>query len=131
MECTYKLLNDGQGVILTRQPDVLEGDLVVTFSGAPAGAVALFKAGGTTCYRELEAGGSCLVPRRILNGTIQVSVTCYNGTVTPQRWKCENLIASALPNGTVILAPDDNNLPLEVVNVKIAYHNPSKMLLKS
>lgn len=115
-------MNDGQGVILTRQPNVLEGDLVVTFSGAPAGAIALFKTDGANCYRELEGGASCLIPHHILNGAIQVSVTCYNGTVTPQRWHCEGLVATTLANGAVILAPDDNNLPLDVANVKIAYH---------
>ncbi len=122
MEYAYRLLNDGQGVILTRQPIPIDSDLEMTFVGAPVGAIALFKAEGTNCYRELEVGGSCLVPRRILNGAIQVSVTYYNGTVAPQRWRCEGLMATTLANGAVILVPDDNNLPLEVVNVKIAYH---------
>lgn len=122
MKCTYKLLNDGQGVILTRQPALLDGDLEVTFVDAPEGSIALFEAEGINCYRELENRGTCIVPRRILNGTVEVSITCYNGTVTPERWRCEGLIATALSNGTVILAPDDNNLPLEVVNLKIANH---------
>lgn len=123
MEYTYKLLNDGAGVVLTRQPEILEGDLIVTFLDAPVGAVALFKSGeDTECYRELSGAGSCLVPRRMLKGTVEVSVTCYDGTVAPQRWCCESLIANTLPNGTVVLMPDDNNLPLEVVDLKIANH---------
>lgn len=122
MEYAYRLLNDGQGVILTRQPILIDSDLEVMFVGAPAGAIALFKADGTSCYRELKDGGSCFVPRRILNGTAEVSVTCYNDTVSPRRWSCESLIATVLANGAVVLAPDDNNLPLEVVNLKIANH---------
>ena len=42
MRYEYKLLNDGQGVILTRQPGAVDGDLIVSFDGAPDGAVALF-----------------------------------------------------------------------------------------
>lgn len=122
MNYEYKLLNDGQGVILSRQPEILEGDQIVRFSGAPSGAVVLFETKNESCYRKLEKDGYCLVPHRVLNGVVKVNVTCYNGTVTPQRWGCESLIANTLPNGTVVLMPDDNNLPLEVANLKIANH---------
>lgn len=121
MRYEYKLLNDGQGVMLTRQPVELKGDLAVSFFGAPPGAVASFKAeGGAKCYRELK-GGTCLVPRRLLKGSVEVSVVCYDETVSPRSWTCERLVVTTLESGVTMIAPDDNNLPSEVTNLKIAH----------
>lgn len=122
MKYEYKLLNDGQGVILTRQPIELNGDLAVNFFGAPPGAVALFKAGeGSKCYRELK-GGACIVPCSLLKGTVDVSVVCYDETIRPRSWTCERLVATTLEHGSTIIAPDDNYLPSEVTGLKIADH---------
>lgn len=117
----YRLLNDGQGVILTRQPKTVDGDLRVTFRGAPDGAVALFASGDVKCFRTIS-DGACEVPRNLLGGAVSVSVICYDGTVRPRGWTCEGIFVTKLESGKLLVAPDDNNLPLEVVNLKIANH---------
>ena len=121
MRYEYKLLNDGQGVILTRQPRVLDGDMELSFVGAPDGAVALFVRGSDRCFRTIESG-ACTLPRAMLGGILEVSVTCYDGTVEPKSWKCEGIVVTVLKSGELLISPDDNNLPLEVVNLKIANH---------
>lgn len=121
MRYEYKLLNDGQGVTLTRQPGVVDGDLIVSFDGAPDGAVALFARGSDRCFRTIESG-ACTLPKTMLCGTLDVAVICYDGSVDPKSWKCEGLCVTVLKSGELLITPDDNNLPLEVANLKIASH---------
>lgn len=118
----YKLLNDGQGVILTRQVCAVNGDLSVKFNGAPYGAVALLSSEEGKCLRTLYRG-ECLVPQRIISGTVEVSVVAYDGTVNPKSWKCESLSATRLENGELLIAPEDGNLSLEVANLKLSNHS--------
>ena len=116
----YRLLNDGCGVILTRQPEIISEELAITFTGAPDGAVAIFSHNGTSHYRELNEG-CCVLSVPFLTGEISVRVIHYNGSARPPSWSCEGIIAKDY-HGGVLVAPDDNNLPLEVTRLKIANH---------
>lgn len=123
----YKLLYDGKGVILSRQPMIVDGDVEVKFDGAPDGAVALFVCGKDKRFRTIESG-VCTLPKDMLSGSIEVSVINYDGTVNPHRWTCEGLFADTLKSGEIIISPDDNNLPAEVAGLKIANHKLNDQL---
>ena len=117
MELRYKLLGCGEGVILSRQPDVVSDELVVLFEGAPDGATAIFEnEGGRAYYRELS-NGSCKVPISNMPGVTTVSVTTFEGDGT--RFLCESIVARLLRGGEMLVAPDDMNLPNVVAELRI------------
>ena len=41
MKMEYRLLDNGKGIMLTRQPEFISGDLYISFTGAPEGATAI------------------------------------------------------------------------------------------
>ena len=118
MKMQYKLLDNGEGVILTRQPALISGDLYVDFSGAPSGATAIFESGDDSIYRLLD-GETCDVPVDKLNGAVKVTVVLLDGSARPRKWACEELLAEKQQSGGTLISPNDMNLPQRFVELKL------------
>lgn len=115
----YKLLDIGVGVILTRQPEILSGEISVSFVNAPEGATAIFEEkAGDSFYRELSSDGTCSLPPSI-SGEVRVSVAVFSGVARPKRWICEEFKVCKEQNGCILVAPNDMNLPQTVVELRL------------
>lgn len=116
---TYKLLDDHTGVVLSRQPCVIEEkEVVLSFEGAPDGATAVVTTEeDISFYRQLK-GGACTFPVAKLRGVLAVAVTLAEKGKGTRRYVCEGLVATPLERG-VLLAPNDMNLPLEVARLRV------------
>lgn len=120
----YRLLDNDTGVILTRSaeitpPPVCVGDgCFISFEGAPDGAVAVFTWKGYTFYRDL-ASGKCAFPQAIDGGDVDVTVALIATDGNTRRWECEGLIARRTADGSIIIAPNDANLPGEIARLRI------------
>lgn len=116
---TYKLLDNDTGVITARTPVVTDVQAEICFDGYPENALAVFKYGtGREVYRELVEG-KCLIEFPERRGIVKVAVVDNTGTSSPRRWVCEQLQYYHIPSGEVIICPNDSNLPLEFVKLKI------------
>ena len=119
MRLEYKLLSNRTGVLLTRSAGLVEKDLEVHFLGAPTGATAIFDfEDARSCYRALQEG-TCTVPLSLLSGEIRVTVALFEGFVHTEKWICEELKTENSGLGGVIVAPNDQNLPLELVRLRL------------
>ena len=108
---TYKIFNNGRGVITSREPELVSGDLEFLFNGAPEGATAIIIAqNGTSYYRELKER-RCSVPSKYFEGSVEVGVAVMNGKIPTDRWSCEGLRAIKQPGGQVLILPDDGDIP--------------------
>lgn len=115
----YKLLDDGTGVILTRQPLLFPGeDLSIQFEGASVGAVAIFESGEKDYYRDI-VDGMCVAPAYKFDRSVRVTVVAVDGSIAPSRWACEGLLIDRLPDGSALVCPNDMNLPGEVVRLRL------------
>ena len=68
MKMEYKLLDNGVGVILTRQPEIVEDELFIDFADAPADATAIFETKGGNSYYRLLSDGLCSLPVKKIIG---------------------------------------------------------------
>lgn len=119
MKMEYKLLKKNRGVILTRQPELIKDELLITFAGAPDKATAIFDNGnGDSLYRLLE-DGSCAVPATFLTGETRVTVTLLNGAANAPKWACEGIKGTETKGG-VFVCPNDMDVPSKITDVLIA-----------
>lgn len=103
----YKLLNNGDGIIVTREPELVSDMLNISFTGAPENATAIFeRRDGESAYRALS-DGLCGIGSDWLNGSIKVMVAVLDGSMQSQRWFCEGIRVQRLRDGSVLLYPDD------------------------
>lgn len=117
MEIRYKLLDNGTGVLLTRQSQPYRLPSVICFDGAPVGATAVFYDGGShTFYRKLAAG-VCEVPAGLV-GTVRISVIVPDGKKDSARWLCEEFILKD-EDGVLLFLPNDERLPEFVAAVRV------------
>lgn len=119
MKMEYKLLDNGTGIILTRQPEFSEGELIIEFVNAPSDATAVFDTrDGNSYYRPLS-GGMCSLPIDRITDEVKVTVALMNGGMAPQRWLCEEFKISRQKNGGALIAPNDMNLPQAVTELRM------------
>lgn len=118
MKLKYKILDNGTAVILTRQPDIVYDELQVDFLGAPIGATAIFESNGVSMYRLLY-DGTCSIPSNRLDGVITVTLALLDGSASPRRWICEEIMAKREKNGGTLISPNDMDLPARYVELKL------------
>ncbi len=129
MNMEYKLLDNGKGFILTRQPEIVQRHLFITFSGAPENATAIFeKADGDSLYRQLQ-DNTCGLPAHFLDGNIKVSVTVLDGSKNAPQWRCEEIKALKQTNG-VLVCPNDMNIPAQMVEIQLEQQTIKEELVK-
>lgn len=112
----YKLLDNGTGILLTRQTEIVSDMLYISFDGAPADATAIVTVNGSTFYRLLE-DGMCAIPASA--GIIAVGIAELNGSAKPRRWICEGLKAETLHDGQTLYTPNDGNIPETVAQLRL------------
>ena len=114
----YTLLkNVYKGFMLTRKPGMVDKELIITFSGAPSGATAIFEnADGNSLYRLL-ADKTCSVPADFLvNGEIKVTVTLLNGRADAEKFTCEPICVER-KNGVILVYPNWLDLPMQIIEI--------------
>lgn len=105
-----------KGFVLTRKPEIVDKELITTFSGAPPGATAIFEnAEGNSLYRLL-ADRTCVVPADFLVGEIKVTVTMLNGKVDAEKIICEPICVER-KNGIVLVYPNWLDLPMQIIEI--------------
>lgn len=117
MKMEYKLLGNGTGIILTRQPEIVNDELIITFSGSPSGATAIVEINGDSHYCLLH-DATCAIPCAKLNGAVKITVALLDGSAKPKKWLCEGIKASKTAAG-VLIAPDDMDLPATVAGLRL------------
>lgn len=121
MKMEYKLLNGNDGVIMTREPEIVSGMLYITFTGAPEKATAIFERDdGESAYRALS-DGLCGIESDWLHGTIKVTVALLIGSMRADRWLCESFCAKQQENGRVLIYPDNINIQEKIVKLQEGY----------
>lgn len=105
-----------KGFVLTRKPEMVDKELIITFSGAPSGATAIFEnADGNSLYRLL-ADRTCVVPADFLVGEIKVTVTMLNCKVDAEKITCEPICAER-KNGVILVYPNWLDLPMQIIEI--------------
>lgn len=121
MKMEYKILRDfKKGILLTRQPEIVSDELIITFSDAPDDAVAIFEsyATGDSIYRTLQ-DKTCSVPVEFLKGEINVAITVMNGKTSMPVFVCEELKTEPVAGSGVLVAPNDGDLPKIVAEIQL------------
>lgn len=118
MDREYRVLNNGTAVLLTRQPSLENGEICVTFTGAPSDATAIFEFNGNSIYRLLDEG-TCTIPADKLKGPVVVTLAVLDGSSRPEKWICEELMADPWEDGLVLIGPNDAKLPQRFMELKL------------
>lgn len=118
MDREYRVLENGTAVLMTRQPMLEVEKIKITFTGAPEGVTAIFENGSNTIYRALE-NNVCTIPVDILSGPVSVTLAILDKSARPKKWICEELLADKWKNGAVLISPNDSNLPMRVLELKL------------
>lgn len=120
MEIKYKLLGEGEWVILTRHPQLVNEKLCVCFDGVPQNSTAVFTSNGTSYYRKLE-GNVCELPAKKLDGVVSVTIAVFDGKIVAKRWQCEELLIKKQKNGDLFVLPNDMNIPEKFVDLLVEF----------
>jgi hypothetical protein len=112
----FRILDNHTGIITTRQPREVHGDVKITFIDAPDNATAVFKTKDADYYRELDKG-TCVLPAKDIKGAVKVSLGILDGS--GEAWICEGIEVRHLPSGTVFIAPDDTDMAHKIVELKL------------
>ncbi|MBR2474729.1 MAG: hypothetical protein IKB51_06880 [Clostridia bacterium] len=115
-----KLLDNGTGVIITRQPFKTKTVIPIEFEGAPENALVIFNfADGKYDNRRVKESQVSL-PIDNLDGVVKLTVALTNHSIT--KWKCEELLITNKDNsGFATVLP--NHLDLEAAFVRLVCEN--------
>lgn len=118
MKMEYKLIDlCGKGFILTREPETVTDELIISFTGAPANATAVFEnAEGNSLYRLLK-DDTCSIPADFLKGCVKVTVAVLNGKEKAPKYICERIYTTPVPAGGVIVCPDGLDTAKEIISI--------------
>ena len=115
----YKLLNNDNGIIKNREPQIVSDKLHVSFEGLEDVATAIFERDdGESLYRTL-CDNKCMLESRWLKGSIKVTVAIFKNTARTKRWFCEGFFAQPVPNSQCVLVyPADTDLQGKFVELQ-------------
>lgn len=115
----YKLIQDClKGYVLTREPETVTDELIISFTGAPADATAVFENGeGNSLYRLLK-DDTCAIPVAFLKGCVRVTVAMLNGKDNAPKYDCEGIYTAPIPPVGVIVCPDGLDMALELISAR-------------
>ena len=115
MKMEYKLIEIvKKGFILTREPELLDGDLFIKFTNAPDNATAIFEnKNGDSLYRTIDKE-ECSVPKDFLDGVIRCKVVVLDGKSDAPKFDCENIYTKKLDD-KIICCPNGIDIPLQIV----------------
>ncbi len=115
----YKLIQDClKGYVLTREPETVTDELIISFTGAPADATAVFENGeGNSLYRLLK-DDTCAIPVAFLKGCVRVTVAMLNGKDSAPKYVCEGIYTAPIPSVGVMVCPDGLDMALELISAR-------------
>lgn len=117
MKMEYKLIDSAKkGFILTRKPEIVDGELIITFTGAPVNATAIFENGdGNSLYRQLS-DKTCSIPADFIKGGVKVTVAVLDGKANAPKYICEEIFSDFVGGG-VVVCPNGVDIPQEIVGI--------------
>lgn len=117
MKMEYGLFNSAKkGFILTRTPELISDDLIISFTGAPNDATAIFEnEAGNSAYRQLN-DGMCALPVDFLVGNVKVVVATLNGKADAPKYKCESIYTKRVSEG-VLICPNGIDIPMQIIEL--------------
>ena len=117
MKMEYKLIeNVKKGFILTREPEQVDDELIITFTGAPNGATAIFEnESGNSLYRQLK-DETCSIPKDFMKGSVAVTIAVLNGQSNAPKYKCESIFSKVV-GGVLVVCPNGVDIPQEIISV--------------
>ena len=105
-----------KGFILTRKPEFVGKELVISFSGSPAGATAIFENGKGDYLYRLLVDKTCAVPQDFLVGEIKVTVTILDGSKDTGKYRCEPFCAERKEH-LLLVYPNWLDIPTQIVEL--------------
>lgn len=105
-----------KGFVLTRKPEMIEKELIVSFLGSPPDATAIFRNGNGDSIYRLLSDNSCVIPADFLDGETKVTLTVLNGKTPAQKYDCEPICAER-KNGVLLVYPNWLDLPKQIIEI--------------
>jgi hypothetical protein len=116
----YKILKTGRGVIQSRREVAEKEEVEFLFENAPKYGTAIFTLqNGASYYRELE-DGRCVMKKSALNGCVEVTVAILRDKTPIDRWECEGFCVHKQPDGSVVILPNDDDIPARFAELEIS-----------
>jgi hypothetical protein len=127
---TIKLLGNGHGIIITRTPEIIGDVLELVFDGAADDMIAVVSSSNKVFYRALDEG-RCLIKAEHLSDEASFSVVSEDKRL---RYQCEKTKFKKLPDGKLLVYPNDVDFAEDYVRVKIElddlYRKYGSLLIK-
>ena len=70
----YKICNNGRAVLVTREPQFVDEELVLEFNDTPEGYVAIVQIGDKKYYRNIREGRCSIAKSLLKSGPVKVTV---------------------------------------------------------
>lgn len=94
----------------------MDDELIITFTGAPNGATAIFEnESGNSLYRQLY-DATCSIPKEFIKGSVRVTIAVLNGKSNAPKYRCEAIYSKAV-NGVLVVCPNGLDVPQEIISV--------------
>ena len=119
MRIEYKLLESGEGIIITREPQIFIGNVEICFLNAPTETSVILENEGRSFHRALDKG-RCAVPGGKLSGSIKVTAISVRGDLPPKKWRCDSIKAAHTETGGVLIFPNDTDVGKKIMELKLA-----------
>ena len=114
----YRLLDNQTGVIIGRNPVLLQEKLLLSFPEATGELMVEFENQGVFYYRELQ-NAHCELNASKIRGVLKVTLFDNMAPVAKRRkWVCEELYIDHTDYG-ILVYPNDANLPKIVSNLRL------------
>ncbi|MBR2312217.1 MAG: hypothetical protein IKA46_02895 [Clostridia bacterium] len=114
----YRLLDNQTGVIVGRNPVLLQDKLSLSFPEVTGKLMVALENQGEFYYRELQ-NAHCELNAGKLRGVVKVTLFDNMAPVAKRRkWVCEELYIDRTENG-VWVYPNDANLPQAVIDLRL------------
>ena len=106
----------GKGFVVTRTPQIIDGDLPVSFLAISPGYTAIFEdSSGRALYRTL-VDNACVIPENFLAGEIKVTLAILDGESDSKKYVCEPFYVER-KNGVVLVYPNWLDLPMQIIEL--------------
>ena len=117
MEMKYRLLDNQTGVIVGRNPVLLQGKLTLSFPEVTEKLMVALENQGEFYYRELQ-NARCELNVGKLRGVVKVTLFDNMAPIAKRRkWVCEELYIDHTENGVWVYP--DANLPQAVMDLRL------------
>lgn len=114
----YRLLKDGVGIITTREPELINDDLHITFMGAPKGATAIFERDDNVSAYRFLVDGKCKLDGEFIYGVIRVVVAVLDSTSASKKWNCDSIRVKRFTNGITVVYHDEIDMREKIIKLQ-------------